>query len=109
VENDYKPPTLAFDEQGRFICIAVLFGLVIVFAALATLLTFNMYYRAWGAFSVALLWFFVMLLMLLGMGVLNGVNYVSTDTCMYAETFAMDYAFNQVTDPVQRNWVCFSK
>ena len=90
--DSLETPTLAFQEYGRFIAIAVMFGMVILFSLVGGLLA------VWGRFprlvstAIILLWLFVALLMLLGVGLLSGVNYVTKDGCLYAETFVVNYA-----------------
>lgn len=87
-----QPPTLAFQEYGRFIAIAVLFGLIILSAIVGGLLAVWARYPRWASSAIILLWFFVTLLMLLGVGLLSGVNYVTKEGCLYAETFVVNYA-----------------
>jgi hypothetical protein len=95
--EDVEPPTLAFQEVWRFVAIAVVFGLVILFSILSSVLA------VWGrlprlvATSTILLWFMTALLMLLGVGVLNGVQYVTDDGCLYAESFVFNYATNYIS------------
>lgn len=96
---------MTFENEGRFVAICILFSLVILLVILATVLSWRVTWPRTAAFMVALLWFFVALLMLLGMGLMNGIYYVSSDTCLYGESFAVQYAYNQVEDPVKREWV----
>ncbi len=90
--DSLQTPTLAFQEYGRFIAIAVLFGMVILFSLIAGLLSIWARFPRWVSAATILLWFFVALLMLLGVGLLSGVNYVTKDGCLYAETFVVNYA-----------------
>jgi hypothetical protein len=90
---------MTFEDEGRFIAIAVMFSLTIVAALAAGLLSLRVGTPFWASFFVAALWFCVALLMLLGVGILQGVHAVSTDTCLYAETFAVHYAGQKVQDP----------
>lgn len=41
-----------------------------------------------------------MLLMFLGVGLLKGVNVVTTDGCLYAETFVFNFAFERIRSPL---------
>lgn len=90
--DSLETPTLAFQEYGRFIAIAVLFGMVILFALIAGILAVWGRFPRWVSTATILLWFFIALLMLLGVGLLSGVNYVTKDGCLYAETFVVNYA-----------------
>lgn len=90
--DSLQTPTLAFQEYGRFIAIAVMFGTVILFSLIAGLLSVWARFPRWVSAATILLWFFVALLMLLGVGLLSGVNYVTKDGCLYAETFVVNYA-----------------
>lgn len=100
-----NPPTMAFENTGRFIAIAVLFGLVILISLLSGVLCVKCRHPRWTATSVILLWFFIALLMLLGVGLLQGVNYFSTDACLYSESFLVSLVLRRVQDPVLKNLV----
>lgn len=100
LRNSVEPPTMEFEETGRFIAIAVLFGLVILFSGLAGILSYGCRFPRWTSTNIIFLWFFVMLLMFLGVGLLKGVNVVTTDGCLYAETFVFNYALERITNPL---------
>jgi hypothetical protein len=102
--NSTEPPTLAFEDYGRFIAIAVIFGVVILFSILASVCCVWCRFPRIAATSVILLWFFVALLMFLGVGLLKGVNYVTEDGCLYAETFVVNYAANYIDSPVAKGY-----
>jgi hypothetical protein len=93
---------MAFQETGRFIAIAVLFGLVILFSGAAGVLSYGCRFPRWASTNIIFLWFFVMLLMFLGVGLLKGVNIVTTDGCLYAETFVYNFALERITNPLVR-------
>lgn len=102
--DDFEPPTLAFQNTGRFVAIAVLFGMVILFSLLsAGFVVWGSYPRV-GATSVILLWLFVTLLMFLGVGLLKGVNYITEDGCLYSETFVVNYAADYIDDPLAKKF-----
>ncbi len=103
--NDLRPPTLEVENTWRPIVIAVLFGFVILSAIPATLLTIWKPRPVWAAVAVGVLWFFTMLLMLLGLGVFNAMRVVGNDTCLYIETFTVHYAADQLDDPAKSVWV----
>jgi hypothetical protein len=105
INNRFKSPSLAFEDTGRFIAIAVLFGLTIVFSIGAALLSLRVAHPKWASTFVALLWLFVALLMLLGVGLMQGVHVVGKDTCLYVETYAVEYATTKVDDPQKKEWV----
>jgi hypothetical protein len=100
-----QPPSETFQDTGRYIGIAVSFALTIVAALGAGLLSLQVKHPTWASAFVALLWFFVALLMFLGVGLLSGVRVVSKDGCLYSETFAVYYAKSKVTDPQKREWI----
>ena len=102
--NGTEPPTLAFQDYGRFIAIAVIFGVVILFSILASVCCVWCRFPRIAATSVILLWFFVALLMFLGVGLLKGINYVTEDGCLYAETFVVNYAANYIDSPVAKGY-----
>lgn len=102
LRNSLESPTMAFEETGRFIAIAVLFGLVILFSGAAGALSYGCRFPRWTSTNIIFLWFFVMLLMFLGVGLLKGVNVVTTDGCLYAETFVYNFALERITNPLVR-------
>ncbi len=106
LRNSVEPPTMEFEETGRFIAIAVLFGRVILFSGLAGILSYGCRFPRWTSTNIIFLWFFVMLLMFLGVGLLKGVNVVTTDGCLYAETFVFNYALERITNPLVQQVVC---
>lgn len=105
LRNSLESPTMAFEETGRFIAIAVLFGLVILFSGAAGALSYGCRFPRWTSTNIIFLWFFVMLLMFLGVGLLKGVNVVTTDGCLYAETFVYNFALERITNPLVRQVV----
>ena len=90
--QDVEPTTLVVNDTARFIVIGVVFGLVIFCALVASALTIGARYPRWGATMTIILWFMVAILMLLGVGLLDGFKYLSSDGCLYAESFVMSYA-----------------
>ena len=105
MQEDFRRPSLDFENKWRFVVIAILFGFMIIIALATGLFGARMTHIGWTAFFVALLWFIVMLLMLLGAGLLQGVYVVSTDTCLYAESFVLRYAMEKVDDPQRQEFV----
>lgn len=105
IERDYRSPTLSIENKWRFVVIGLLFGFSILISMMSGIFTIRLKHTGWAAFFVALLWFIVMLLMLLGTGLLQGVHVVSTDTCLYGENFAYRYAMDQINDEETRNFV----
>lgn len=94
-----EAPSTAFENTGRFVAFAVIFGMVILLGGLSTGFSYGCKYPRWTSTINILLWFFVALLMLLGVGLFKGVNYVTTDGCLYAETFIFNYAVNSISSP----------
>ncbi len=105
LQANIQPPSESFESTGRYIAIAVCFALTIVAAIGAGLLSLTVRHPTWASAFVALLWLFVALLMLLGVGLLGGVRVVSKDACLYSETFAVYYAKNKVQDPQKKEWI----
>lgn len=105
LRDSLESPTMAFQETGRFIAIAVLFGLVILFSGVAGVLSYGCRFPRWTSTNIIFLWFFVMLLMFLGVGLLKGLNVVTTDGCLYAETFVYNYALERISNPLVRQVV----
>lgn len=106
MQNRFKDPSLTFEDKGRLIAIAVMFGLTIITSMLVCAFTIRVRHPVWASMFAALFWLCVALLMLLGVGLLKGMHYVSRDTCLYVETFAMDLTDKKVQDPVKKEWVC---
>ena len=104
IKDDYKGPSTVFQNKGRLITIAVLFGLTILAALGAALLALRVKHPVWASAFVAVLWFCTALLMLLGVGLLSGLVIVSKDACLYLENYAVDYAATKVVDSQQREW-----
>ncbi|KAI7835642.1 hypothetical protein COHA_010473 [Chlorella ohadii] len=91
--DKFEPPTMAIEEQWRFIPIAVLFGvMILVVSAVLPAVYWAKRCPRTATFLVALLWLCTALLMLLGTGLLRGLYTVSSDGCLYAETFAIGLA-----------------
>lgn len=93
LEDKFEPPTMAIQEKWRFIPIAVLFGVMIL--VVGTVLPAVYWAKKCPRTAtslVALLWLCTALLMLLGTGLLRGLYTVSSDGCLYAETFAINLA-----------------
>jgi hypothetical protein len=105
MERQLQPPTLAFENTGRFVAIAVGFGLLIAAALVAGGLTAFRKAPLWAAIFVLVLWFITALLMLVGAGALRGVNVVASDACVYAESYAVRYVATKVTDPTRRDFI----
>lgn len=96
IEDDFKPPTMAVQETWRFIPFAVIFGVLIVVTMLLMPLLWRMTWPLTAALLVAFLWLCVCLLMLIGTGMLNGVYVVSSDACLFVETFVVAYAWRKL-------------
>jgi hypothetical protein len=93
LEDKFEPPTMAIENKWRFIPIAVLFGLMIlVVGAVLPFVYWAKKYPRTATALVALLWLCTALLMLLGTGLLRGLYTVSSDGCLYAETFVINLA-----------------
>lgn len=105
LQADIQPPSESFESTGRYIAIAVVFALTIISALGSGLLSLRVKHPVWASAFVALLWLFVTLLMLLGVGLLSGVRVVSKDACLYSETFAVNYAKDKVQDPQKKEWI----
>lgn len=105
MKGSYEQPSLTFEDTGRFVAIAVVFGLTILASLLAGGLSLRVRHPIWASVWVAILWLFVAILMLLGVGLLKGVYVVGKDTCLYAETFVTRYANTKVTDPTKKAFV----
>lgn len=105
IQTDIKPASENFQDNGRYIAIAIMFGLTILAALLAGLFSLRVGHPVWASVFVALLWLCVCLLMLLGVGLLKGLWTVSEDACLYIESYAMRYAQTEVEDPQKREWI----
>ncbi|GAB4820322.1 hypothetical protein N2152v2_007368 [Parachlorella kessleri] len=75
----------------------VVFGLTILFTLAAMALVVAMRWQKWASLSVAALWFCVVVLMFLGVGLLSGAYKVSEDGCLYAEAFALRVVNESIT------------
>jgi hypothetical protein len=105
LHNDFRDPSYSFENTWRFVVIAVLFGLNIVSSLMAGAFSIQVGRPIFASFSVALLWFTVTLLMLFGVGLLRGVVVVSTDACLYTETFMRGLVQTRVTNLERREFV----
>jgi hypothetical protein len=105
LQAEIQPPSENFESTGRYIAITVAFALTIVSALGSGLLSLKVKHPVWASLFVAVLWFFVAVLMLLGVGLLSGVRVVSKDGCLYAETFAVNYAKSTVQDLQKKEWI----
>lgn len=95
IEDTFKPPTMAIQNTWRFLPIAIIFGVFILLVVLTTWAVWCMSWPRTAALLVALLWFMVALLMLLGTGLMNGLYVVSDDACLFAETYVVNTALRQ--------------
>lgn len=98
VQDDWEAPTLAVEERWRFIPIAVVFGLTGGASLLCALLFWRLRWYRTATWAAAVLWLGVALLMLLGVGLFNGVVTVSTDSCQYAEFLLLQLVSRKVKD-----------
>jgi len=105
LRQDFKPPSLEFENTGRFVAIAVVFGITIVAALLSGWLSLRVHHPGWATCCVSMLWLMIILLMFLGVGLLRGIYVVSTDSCLYAETFVVRYVAKKVVDPQTKTFV----
>ncbi|KDD72551.1 hypothetical protein H632_c3199p0 [Helicosporidium sp. ATCC 50920] len=88
--DEVEPPTMAFQNRWRYIPIAVLFGVLIVLAALLALTLPRMRWYKTASALTAVAWLDIALVMLLGVGILRGIYEVSGDVCLYGETYVYD-------------------
>lgn len=103
--RDYYPPSMAFQNKWRFIPIIVLFAVAVLLCLVMIPLVWRMTWYKTTCGLMALLWLDVTLLMLLGVGLLNGLYVVSNDSCLYAENFAITFAERKVSDARQRELI----
>lgn len=92
MENTYKPPSESFQLKDRYVAIAVVFGFTILFALAAGLLSLQVRFPKWASFCVAFLWFTVAILMLIGVGILQGLKRLGNDSCTYSEAYLLTTA-----------------
>ena len=105
MQNNFMTPSLAFEDKGRYIAFVVMFSVTIIAALGAGFLTIRVGHPVWASVFTALLWFCVALLMLLGVAFLQGLRTVSKDACLYAETFAVQYVQDKISDPQKKQWI----
>lgn len=98
IQNDFEPPSKTFDSNWRVATIVLLYCFVIFSALLSGLLSLKLKWRGWTCLSIVFLWFFIMLLMIIGPGLLRGVHEIAHDACLFSETFVLRYAGRKFGD-----------
>lgn len=102
--NSYKSLTLnGFQNIGRVVIAAVLFGLTIAFSLLVGALCIKLWSPLLTIFVIILYWILVAALLLIGVGFFLGVERVGNETCLYSETFVMSQARTRITDAVTQS------
>ncbi|KAL4420685.1 hypothetical protein ABPG75_010341 [Micractinium tetrahymenae] len=98
IQDVWEDPTMALQERWRFIPITVVFGTTAGMSLLCALLFWRLRWYRTATCAAAILWLDVALLMLLGVGLFNGVVTVSTDSCQYAEFMLLQLVPRKVSD-----------
>ncbi|DBA96611.1 hypothetical protein WJX77_007202 [Trebouxia sp. C0004] len=90
IQNRYEHKTKVGWNPWRPVVIAVLFGLLIIFAVVAGCTAVSgRFPRTTAAFTL-LLWIMTGIFFILGSGGLNGASHIAKDTCLYVETFVIN-------------------
>ena len=76
IESDFKPPSYIVQDTWRYVVFAVIFGLTLLAAILVLAFCWTLRPACLAALFTAVLWFFVFLLMVVGVGLFNGVHTV---------------------------------
>ncbi|GAB4813407.1 hypothetical protein N2152v2_000453 [Parachlorella kessleri] len=99
--QDFESPTMTLQDKWRFVVFAVLFGLLILSVMVTTALCFWMRFGRWASALVAVTWFFNALVMLGGVGLMNGVVVISADACLYTETYIYHVVGTKISEPAR--------
>lgn len=99
---------MMIEDTLRPIIITVLFGLTLIAAIVALVLVLWKPRPSWASVAIAFLWFLTALLMIVGAGLFSGGLAVAEDSCLYIETYTIQYVLNKVDAPAKREWVSLS-
>ncbi|KAL3132610.1 hypothetical protein ABBQ32_009139 [Trebouxia sp. C0010 RCD-2024] len=91
-QNRYEHKMKVAWNPWRPIVMAVLFGLLMLFAIVACCFAISRRFPRTTATFTFLLWLMTAIFFILGSGGLNGVFHIAKDACLYIETFAVDKA-----------------
>ncbi|KAK9810263.1 hypothetical protein WJX72_007562 [[Myrmecia] bisecta] len=92
LEVDYKHQSERAESLWRYVVLSVLFGLLVIFSALAGVLAIIGRTPRLTAAFLCLLWICSGLILILGAGGINGAYRLSNDTCLYVESFTLKVA-----------------
>lgn len=109
INDDIKPAlqsvlrnegwTTSIQDTWRFVVIAVLFGLLIIFVVLVAATAFRMRLGMTATVLVALLWLLIVIVQVLGLGILNGARSIADSACLYSE----DLVYRRVNESLASN------
>ncbi|GAB4813406.1 hypothetical protein N2152v2_000452 [Parachlorella kessleri] len=99
--QDYQSSTQSLQDTWRFVLLCVLFGLLILSVVATTVLCLWKRFGRWASLLVALTWLLTALVMLGGVGLMNGVVVVSGEGCLYLESYIYDVAQTKLSDPAR--------
>jgi hypothetical protein len=107
LRNALKAPTLRFQNQGRVIVIVVIIGMILLTTVFLTWLCWSvpMKHPIIASSLLAVMFFFIFIVLLLGSGVGKSIRTLSDDACMYSETYATVTLLKKVKDPTKQKWL----
>ncbi|KAL4551679.1 hypothetical protein Ndes2526B_g05949 [Nannochloris sp. 'desiccata'] len=107
LKNKLKGPSLRFQNQGRVIVIVVIIGMIMLCALILTWLCWSvtMKHPIIASSFLAVMLFFIFIVLLFGSGVGKSMRTLSDDACMYSETYAAVTLLKQVKDPAKQKWL----
>jgi len=107
LRDNLEGPMLQFQTQGRIIAIVVIIGMILVCALILTWLCWPvpLKHPIVASSLVAVMLFFIFLVLLIGAGVGKSTSKVLDDACLYSETYAAVTLLNQVKDPTKQMWL----
>jgi hypothetical protein len=102
-----KAPSLRFQNQGRVIVIVVIIGMIMLCAVFLTWLCWQvpMRHPIVASSLLAVMLFFIFIVLLFGAGIGHSMRTLSDDACMYSETYVAVTLLEQVKDPTKRSWL----
>jgi hypothetical protein len=100
-------PSLRFQNQGRVIVIVVIIGMIILCAGFLTWLCWQtpMRHPIVASSLLAVMLFFIFIVLLFGAGVGKSMRTLTDDACMYSETYVAVTLLKQVKDPTRQKWL----
>ena len=104
-ESKFKPPTTTFQVQGRVAAICVILAVILVVAIVLVVLCWKLKHPAASLYLIAILFFFVCLVFLVGSSVIRALVDLANDGCLYAETFVTTVILNAIDDPTEQAWL----